>query len=362
MTLWENLTSFGNLYEAAKEAQRGKRFKPAAARFHHDLAARVVALKDSLLSGAYRPGRYHTFTIYEPARRYISAAPYIDRVVHHALCRMIEPLFEKSFIFDSYANRIGKGTHRALDRCQQYCRRYEYVFQGDIRLFFPSIDHQILLARLAKRLFDPQVLALATLIVEHSNAQPPAIAYFPGDGLFTPHERRRGLPIGNLTSQFWANVYLDPFDHFFRDELGAPGYIRYVDDFLVFSNDKAELARWQDDAARRLEPLRLLLNPRKCRIYPRSEGIPFLGFRVFPNCRRLLPGSVSRARRRLDRLAEAYSSGEIALGDVKRSVSAWVAHAEHGDTIGLRRRLFQSVVWRANGRQCDSGRVLEQQQ
>ena len=192
MTLWEKLTSFGNLYTAAKEAQRGKRFKPAVGRFHYDLAGSLIELRDELLSERYRPGPYRTFTIYEPARRFISAAPYRDRVVHHALCQTIEPLFERSFIFDSYANRVGKGTHRALDRCQQYCRRYNYVFQGDIRLFFPSIDHDILLARLARRIFDPQVLALACLILEHSNPQPPAFAYFTGDDLFTPYQRRFG--------------------------------------------------------------------------------------------------------------------------------------------------------------------------
>ena len=361
MTLWEKLTSFGNLYVAAKEAQRGKRFKPAVARFHYDVAAHLLELKDELLSGAYQPGPYHTFTIYEPARRFISAAPYRDRIVHHALCQVIEPLFERSFIFDSYANRVGKGTHRALDRCQQYCRQYKYVFQGDIRLFFPSIDHEILLARLAKRIWDAKVLGLAKMIVDHSNAQPPAIAYFPGDDLFTPHERRRGLPIGNLTSQFWANVYLNPFDHHFRDELGVPGYIRYVDDFLVFSNDKEDLARCREAAAERLQGLRLVLHERKCRIYPVSEGAPFLGFRVFANQRRLLSGSVMRARRRLRRLSEEYAAGEIGMEHVRRSVAAWISHAAHGNTKGLRRRLLQGAVFRANGRQSGSGRVLEQQ-
>jgi retron-type reverse transcriptase len=361
VTLWEKLTSFGNLYVAAKEAQRGKRFKPAVGRFHYDLAGSLIELRDELLSERYRPGPYRTFTIYEPARRFISAAPYRDRVVHHALCQTIEPLFERSFIFDSYANRVGKGTHRALDRCQQYCRRYNYVFQGDIRLFFPSIDHEILLARLARRIFDPQVLALACLILEHSNPQPPAFAYFTGDDLFTPYQRRRGLPIGNLTSQFWANVYLDPLDHYLRDELAVPGYVRYVDDFLVFSNDKAQLVEWRDAISGRLELARLALNQRKSRVFPVSEGVPFLGFHVFPNYRRLLPGAVTRARRRFQRLAGDYRLGQIGMEEVRRSASAWIAHASHGNTLGLRRQIFKGVAFRANGRQCDPGRVLEQQ-
>ena len=160
-SLFDTLASFDNLYRAAREAQRGKRFQPGVARFHHDLDRSLVVLRDELLEGGYRPGPYRTFTIYEPARRFISAAPYRDRVVHHALCNVIEPLFERSFIFDSYANRVGKGTHRALGRCTEYARRCRYVLQGDVRLFFPSIDHEILLARLARRIYDPRVMELA---------------------------------------------------------------------------------------------------------------------------------------------------------------------------------------------------------
>jgi retron-type reverse transcriptase len=360
--LFDRLASFENLYRAAHDAQRAKRFKPAVARFHYDVARSLVELRDELLEGRYRPGPYRTFTIYEPARRYISAAPYRDRVVHHALCNVMEPLFERSFIFDSYANRTGKGTHRALDRCTQYARRFRYVLQGDIRLFFPSIDHEILLARLARRIYDPPAMDLARMILEHSNAQPAADFYFPGDDLFTPFERRKGLPIGNLTSQFWANVYLDPFDHYLRDELGVPGYLRYVDDFLVFADDKQALAKWLEAAGRQLDGLRLRLNERKTRIYPVDEGIAFLGFRVFPNNRRLLPKSVKRARRRLARLAQACRSGRIGVREVSQSVAAWIAHAAHGDTRGLRRRLLGGVVFRAGSRPSGSGRLLEQQQ
>ena len=360
-TLWDELASFENLYHAATEARRGKRFNAEVARFHHDIGTSLVELRDDLLGGNYRPGQYRTFTIHEPAKRFISAAPYRDRVVHHALCQVIEPLFERSFIFDSYANRKDKGTHRALDRCTEYCRRFEYVFQGDVKLFFPSIDHEILLARLAKRIFDSRVLALARTIVEHSNPQPPSISYFPGDDLFTPYERRRGLPIGNLTSQFWANVYLDPLDHHFRDELGVPGYIRYVDDFLVFSNDKACLTALRREAEAKLAALRLRLHERKRRIFPVSEGIPFLGFRVYPHNRKLLAASVKRARRPLARLTEEYQRGDTSMDAVQRSVRAWIAHAAHGNTSGLRRRLFQDAVFRAGGQQCGAGRLVEQQ-
>lgn len=212
--LWEQIVSFDNLWQAARLARKGKRFCHSAARFERDLGQNLTALADELTTGTYQPGPYTTFTIYEPAKRLISAAPYRDRVVHHALCQVIEPLFESAFVFDSYANRQGKGTHAALDRATYFARRFPFVLQCDIRLFFPGIDHQILLRRLQRRIACPLTLQLCQRILENSNPQEPADFYFEGDDLFTPHERRRGLPIGNLTSQFWANVAMDPFDHF----------------------------------------------------------------------------------------------------------------------------------------------------
>lgn len=357
---FERLASFENLYAAACEAKKGKRFTHAVARFHHDLARNLVQLRDQLLDGSYRPGPYRTFEIQDPAPRMISAAPYRDRVVHHALCTLIQPIFERSFIYDSYANRKDKGTHKALDRCTEYARRYRYVLHCDIRLFFPSIDHEILYARLARKIQDPRVLALARLILDNSNPQPEANFYFPGDNLFTPFERRKGLPIGNLTSQFWANVYLDPLDHYFRDTLGVPGYVRYVDDFLVFGDDKDQLARWRENGRARLDAMRLLLHPRKCRIYPVTEGIAFLGFRVFPWKRRLLPASVGRARRRLSAMARDYARGIVSMPEIRQRVTAWIGHARHGNTIGLRRRLLAGAVMRAGNQ--TARRVVDQQQ
>jgi hypothetical protein len=326
------------------------------------LAENVLQLRNELLSGEYRPGPYHSFTIFEPTRRLISAAPYRDRVVHHALCRVIEPLFERSFIYDSYANRVGKGMHRALDRCTYYARRHKYVLQCDIRLFFPSIDHEVLLQRLGRKITDSRVLDLCRLILESgSSPRQDALTYFPGDDLFAPLDRRRGLPIGNLTSQFWANAYLDPLDHGAKDDLGIPGYIRYVDDFLVFGDDKATLVVWRERLRERLDRLRLVLHPRKTAIFPVSEGIAFLGFRVYPGYRRLLAASKRRAVRRLERLAEDYAGGRATMAAVNRSVRAWIAHASHGNTVGLRRAVLGRIRFRAGGRRSGAGRVVEQQ-
>src|SRR5262249_9952400 len=189
----------------------------------------------------YRPGPYRTFVIREPKPRFISAAPYRDRIVHHALTQVLEPIFERFFLPDSYACRPGKGTHAAVRRCQQFARRFRYVRKADVQKFFPSLDHQVLSGLLARKIRAPDVLWLAGRIIDHSNPQEEVALWFPGDELFTPGGRRRGLPIGNQTSQFFANVFLDPLDHFVKDNLGAGGFVRYCDDFLVFADDKSFL-------------------------------------------------------------------------------------------------------------------------
>ena len=228
--LYERLCSFENLYLAAGRARRGKRHRPDVAAFHCELEGELVSLQEELRRQTYRPGPYRAFRIRDPKPRLISAASYRDRVVHHALCQVIEPIFDKSFSFDSYANRLGKGTHKALDRSSQFARRYPYVLKCDLEKYFPSIDHELLKARLARKLKCRDTLQLIGSIIDHSNPQEELIRHFPGDTLFTPLERRRGIPIGNLTSQFFANVYLNGFDHFVQQDLKIPAYVRFADD------------------------------------------------------------------------------------------------------------------------------------
>ncbi len=243
--LWDELISFENLLRAAQTACKGKRFRPPVAAFHSNLEGQLWQLHRELAAKTYRPGPYRTFYLYQPKKRQISAAPYRDRVVHHALTQMLEPSYEKSFLPDSYACRQGKGTHAAVDRSQHYARRFRYVLKADVEKFFPSVDHEILKRLLARKIKDPDVLWLAGLILDNGNPQEEVQHWFAGDDLFAPGARRRGLPIGNQTSQFFANVYLDPLDHFVKDHLRAGGFVRYCDDFLVFSNDKNHLASQQ---------------------------------------------------------------------------------------------------------------------
>ena len=202
--MFDAICAWENLLLAARKAAQGKRGRPDVAAWEHRLEDNVLDLQSALRAGDYQPGPYASFAVHEPKRRLISAAPFRDRVVHHALCNVIEPIFERSFVAGSYANRVGKGTHRALDHAQRLARRYRYVLQADVRQFFPSVDHSILREALAEKIADARVLVLIDVILASGGDALRGeydMVYFAGDDLLAA-ARPRGLPIGNLTSQF----------------------------------------------------------------------------------------------------------------------------------------------------------------
>ena len=329
---------------AYRKAAKGKRSQPNVAAFEQRLEDNLLRLQAELRAKTYQPGAYTSFYIHEPKKRLISAAPFRDRVVHHALCNLIEPLFERSFIFDSYANRVGKGTHTALDRAQGFARRYPYVLQCDLRQFFPSIDLQILRHTLARKMRDRQVLWLCDQIIASGREvlrEEYATVYFPGDDLFAAL-RPRGLPIGNLTSQFWANCYLDPLDHFVKRALRCPGYVRYVDDLLLFGDDKATLWEWKTALEARLAQLRLTLHP-GAQPRPVSEGFPFLGFVIYPEKRRLKRRKRLYYQRKLRHLYRDYAQGRLPFERLSASVQGWANHARYGNTVGLRKAILSQI-------------------
>jgi hypothetical protein len=337
-----------NLWRAWRAARRGgKRKWPSVAAFEFDLEQNLWALHEELHDKTYQPGPYRHFTIVEPKPRRISAAPFRDRVVHHALMQVTWPIFEARMIHDSYACRVGKGTHAALDRCQHFARGHRYVLQCDVVQFFPSVDLTILTGQLARHIACPDTLALMARILasgegvlnEHYD-----MVYFPGDDLLAA-TRPRGLPIGNLTSQNWANVYLNDLDQFVKHELHCRAYLRYCDDFLLFADDKATLWAWRAAVSGKLAELRLTLHADRAQVYPVTAGIPWLGFRVFPTHRRLKRQNVKAFARRLRAQRDAYHAGEIGLDDVQQSLQAWIAHASHGDTYRLRRALLKQVIF-----------------
>jgi retron-type reverse transcriptase len=336
--LYPNVWDFENLYLAYRKARKGKRGKAQVATFEQVQEEELLALQTELHAFTYAPGAYHSFYIHDPKKRLISAAPFRDRVVHHALCRVMEPIWERRFIHNSYANRIGKGTHRALDCCQAFSRRYRYVLQCDIRQFFPAIDHAILFAEFARLIQDQGVLWLCERILASGIgvlSDQYEMVYFSGDDLFSVN-RPRGLPIGNLTSQFWANVYLNSLDHFIKRTLKCQAYLRYVDDFLLFANEKNLLWEWKRAIVEKLAELRLTLHENRAQVYPVSTGIPFLGFRVYPTHRLVKQRKVVQFRRKLRNLLAEFASKNLPIEKLDASIRGWVNHVRYADTWGLR--------------------------
>lgn len=346
-SVFDRICDWSNLLTAWKLASLGKRRQPTVARFEMALEENLLRIQEQLVSGRWRPASHINFYIHEPKRRLISAAPFGDRVVHHAICLQTSRVLESSFVSDSYANQVGKGTHRALNACQEFARRFRYVLAMDIRQFFPSVDHQILLSLLQRHLKEQPVMDLVSHVISGGAAvhrDRYEMVWFPGDDLMSRF-RPRGLPIGNLTSQIWANLYLTPFDHFVKRELRCPGYVRYVDDFRLFSNDAGNLWRYRDAINERLKDWRLVPHP-GTQPYSVNEGFPFLGFRIWPNRRRLKRRKVIHTSRRLRKLAKQVSTGERPLSDFSARLRAWLNHASHGNTIGLRKAVLNSVVVR----------------
>jgi retron-type reverse transcriptase len=351
LTPFQHLCSWPNLLRAWHDAACGKRGHPPVAAFEYRLEDNLLILQEELRTHTYRPGAYTSFFIHEPKRRLISAAPFRDRVVHHALCQVIEPAFERSFIADSFANRVGKGTHRALDRLQHFTRRFRFALPCDLRQFFPSIDHEILLDTLARKVTDPNLLFLCARILASGRdvlSGAYDMAWFPGDDLFAAL-RPRGLPIGNLTSQFWANCYLNPFDHFVKRELRCPGYVRYVDDFVLFADDKRVLWELKTALVDRLARLRLTIHP-GAHPQPVTEGLPFLGFTVYPHRRRLKRRKSIHFQRKLRMLLAQCEAGEIPVCAVTMCVRSWVSHASHGNTVGLRKAMLGGIRLRPSSK------------
>jgi RNA-directed DNA polymerase len=340
--LFGRIATFRALHAAAKRAIKGKRRKPGGAAFMADLETELLRLERELNARTYQPGRYLAFEVRDPKRRTVSAAPFRDRVVHHALYDVVAPIFEGGFIQDSYANRVGKGTHRAVARYERFRDRYQYVLRGDIYRYFPAIDHVILKADLRRRIACEATLWLLDTIIDGSNPQEAVIHYYPGDDLFEPHRRRRGLPIGNLTSQFFANVYLDGLDHFCKEVLRAPGYVRYVDDLALFHDELEVLATWRDRIATYLAKRRLSLHAEKTLIAATSCSARYLGFELFLGGRRRLPeANVRRFRNRLRGMRDRWRADTIDRKTVEQRVRSWIAHAEHADTWRLRRAIFR---------------------
>lgn len=346
--LYQRLTSFASLYSAAHRAQRGKRYRPSVLAFNANLEAELLKLQAELRAFAYQPGPYRQFRIRDPKPRLISAAPYRDRVVHHALCAAIVPPLERRFHRGSHANRLGYGTHRALHHFTVAAARHRWVLQADVRLYFPSIDLTILRSQLTAAIDCPGTLWLLDQILANGATDGPALDCFPGDTLLTPLERPRGLPIGNLTSQFLANWYLNGLDHSLSALPGVHVYLRYVDDLALFADHPDPLQKARIAMDEQLQHLRLRAHPVKTQIRRCCDGASFVGFVVRPGLLRVRNHNLRSGRRRLKLQHQAVLAGVLPAEVARASLLSWNAHLAHGHTWRLRRRLFDGIPYAAD--------------
>lgn len=314
--LYDQIIDFDNLVAAFQLARKGKRYATVPARFSARREEELINLHNHLVHGTWRPSPLREFVVTEPKLRLIHAPPFEDRVVHHAICRVIEPLFERKFIYDSYACRKGKGHLAAAQRVQTHLRRTKrnwgevWVLKADIRRFFPSIDHAALLYEAARTIGDERALSLLESIITGSG--------------FDDH----GLPIGSLISQLMANVMLNRLDHIAKDQHGLRYYVRYMDDIVVLAPSKAEAWQALDVIAAELEAMNLLLNP-KTAIFPAQRGVDFCGYRIWAT--HMLPRkrTTKRARRDFRKLAKRYAQGRAELSDVHTRVVSYLAYTKH---------------------------------
>lgn len=275
---------------AYARARRGKGAREEVAAFGWRLEANVLALRDELFSGTYTHGAYRKFVVSDSKRREIQAAPFRDRIVHQCVVAALEPVYERRFVYDSYACRKRKGTHASLARFERFARVSRYALMMDVSKYFASIDHSLLLSFLARGVHDPRLFALCRLVIESSEAA-----------------SGRGIPIGNLTSQLFSNIYLNELDQHIKHELRVRRYVRYMDDFALLHDDRDYLRVMKDKISEFLTTrLALTAHPHKVRIDATARGVTFLGFRIFPH-HRLLRGST--VRRFVARAKAAKSAG-----------------------------------------------------
>lgn len=348
--LFGELCSWKNLEEAWKKARKGKTQRPDVQEFSKNWENNLHQLQIELLLHAYRPRPMVQFIVRDPKTRKISKSDFRDRVVHHALCNIIEPIFESIFIHDSFANRKGKGILAALQRFEHFKRKIlqahgkVYVLKADIRKYFDEVDHLVLLTIIKKKIKDSKILRVICLILNNHKGvvKGKGSANQRFAGLFSL--RKKGMPLGNLTSQFFANVYLNELDQYVKRELRAKYYIRYVDDFVILhQNPKVLEQHKQDIATFLMEKLRLTLHPNKCRIVRLERGVLFLGFRIFLFHTLLRKANIWKLQKRLFRYKAGYDAGETGYDVIYETLQGWLAYAMHGNTYKLRKRIMVQV-------------------
>jgi retron-type reverse transcriptase len=335
--LWEQVIDFENLFRAFRAASRKRRCRVEPLMFNQNLEENLVVLQNELIWETYRPGPCRNFLIHTPKTRLISVPAFKDRVVHHAVTQIIGPLFERRFIADTFACRVNRGTHAAVSRLKTYSRsarrrwgRY-YILKGDVAGFFPHVDQGILKKIIGRTVHDRKLMELIGKIIQsHESGE--------RDG--------KGIPLGAPASPLFANVYLDPFDHYLKEVCREKYYIRYMDDFIILHKDKAYLGELLGRIENYLhDNLALNLN-QKTGIFPMSHGIDFCGYRIWPTHIKPRKSTVKRAKRRLKKYAKVYQTDPGILEHAKASIQSFLGYMKQCSGYKTTISLLEKIVFK----------------
>ncbi len=331
--VWPNVTTFENLYFAYLLARKGKQSRTEVAIFSANLEQELTTLESQLKDQSYKFGPYRKYTIYEKKPRVIAVAPFRDRVVQHAVMRHIEPAIDARFIYHSYACRKGKGAHRAIRQYQQWANQYSYAIKLDIVKYFASIKHRILIHQLQCMIKDQSALKWFSALIDT----------YPNNSI----KVNQGLPVGNLSSQVCANLYLNGLDHYVLHHVKPKAYLRYVDDMVLLANSKQQLWEMVNMVEEWLsENCQLRVHQHNKQVQPTSVGLPLLGFQVFRHKIRLNTANRYRFERKLRSMSERYATGRNTLQQINASVNGWIGHSRHADSRALREKIFENVTFK----------------
>lgn len=340
--LFQEVCKYENLHNAFLKARKGKNDVAGVIRFTYNLENELLKLQNELKNQTYKIGQYRHFTIFEPKERKISALPFRDRIIHHAVCNIVEPIFEKMFIYDSYACRKRKGTHAGANRIQKFIRKLNstyYVLKGDVSKYFPSVNHEILKKTIREKIADKKLLHLLDNIIDSADSE--KSNFYDCQEPKIQNSQQKGIPIGNLTSQLFANIYLNKLDEYIKYKLKIKYYLRYMDDFVILHESKQKLHEIKEKIALFFASMKLTLHPKKVNIFPIESGIDFLGYRIFNNYRLVRRNTVKRFLKNTKRKLKRYDSGIMDFDKLMETFNSWEAYMSHANSYALKNSLYQ---------------------
>ena len=342
--LYQKVCSLDNLYLAFRKSRKGKSKKDYVINFESELRKNLKCLQDDLITKNYAPYPLKKFIIKDPKTRTIHASTFRDRIIHHAIINIIRPIYEKIFIYDSFASRKNKGTHNAINRFESFIKKISsngkliknsfnnnsiqgYVLKADFKHYFDSVNHEVLIRILRKKIGDEDLISLIKIVLNNFEIS-----------------KGIGMPLGNYTSQFFANVYLNELDYYVKHILRVKYYIRYVDDFVILHKNKKRLKYFLKHINSFIPCLKIKLHPEKTEIYALRNGINFLGYRVFYHYKLLRKRNIRYFMKKLEKNVSLYNNKEITKEQFESRINGWFGYAKFGDTFNFIKRTFDSKL------------------